>query len=178
MTLQMHEQLRQLRPQCKIADIGTPAMRLRMIKSDEEIAHIRHGAQVCDIGGAALRAAVCSAEYETQAMVREIAKRFPDGELQSGINTDGAHNPTTVRRCNNPCSSNSAFISRAISQHLAPGFITAPHSPANISLTHHRRYQKIKSAPMQCNNRLSWKNNSTIKYRAHAAKFDCVRRPC
>ena len=112
LTLQMHEQLRQLRPQCKIADIGTPAMRLRMIKSDEEIAHIRHGAQVCDIGGAALRAAVCDGapEYEvalssTQAMVREIAKRFPDGELmdtwtwfQSGINTDGAHNPTTSRR--------------------------------------------------------------------------------
>ena len=77
-----------------------------------EIAHIRHGAQVCDIGGAALRAAVCDGapEYEvalssTQAMVREIAKRFPDGELmdtwtwfQSGINTDGAHNPTTSRR--------------------------------------------------------------------------------
>ena len=46
-------------------------------------------------------------EYEvalhaTQAMVREIARTYPDSELmdtwtwfQSGINTDGAHNPVT-----------------------------------------------------------------------------------
>lgn len=41
----------------------------------------------------------------TQAMIREIAKRFPDSELmdtwtwfQSGINTDGAHNPVTTRK--------------------------------------------------------------------------------
>jgi hypothetical protein len=38
-------------------------------------------------------------------MVREIAKRFPNSELmdtwtwfQSGINTDGAHNPVTTRQ--------------------------------------------------------------------------------
>jgi creatinase len=49
-------------------------------------------------------------EYEvalasTQAMVREIAKRYPHTELmdtwtwfQSGINTDGAHNPVTTRK--------------------------------------------------------------------------------
>ena len=49
-------------------------------------------------------------EYEvalesTRAMVREIGRRFPDGELmdtwtwfQSGINTDGAHNPVTARK--------------------------------------------------------------------------------
>lgn len=112
LTVQMQEQLRQLRPQCAFADIGVPAMRLRMIKSHEEIAHIKHGAQVCDIGGAALREAVVDGapEYEvalasTRAMVREIAKRFPDGELmdtwtwfQSGINTDGAHNPLTSRK--------------------------------------------------------------------------------
>ena len=41
----------------------------------------------------------------TQAMVRHIANRFPHAELmdtwvwfQSGINTDGAHNPVTSRR--------------------------------------------------------------------------------
>jgi creatinase len=41
----------------------------------------------------------------TQAMVREIAKTYPHSELmdtwvwfQSGINTDGAHNPVTSRR--------------------------------------------------------------------------------
>ncbi|MGI9337757.1 MAG: M24 family metallopeptidase [Gammaproteobacteria bacterium] len=112
LTMQMHEQLRQLRPQCKFADISAPAMRLRMIKSQEEIEHIKHGAQVCDIGGAALRDAVCEGapEYEvalasTRAMVREIARRFPNAELmdtwtwfQSGINTDGAHNPATSRQ--------------------------------------------------------------------------------
>ena len=38
-------------------------------------------------------------------MVQEIAKRYPDSDLmdtwtwfQSGINTDGAHNPVTTRK--------------------------------------------------------------------------------
>lgn len=106
------EKLRVALPECDFKDIGKPAMRMRMIKSDEEIAHIKQGAQVCAVGGRALLAAVaCDApEYElalesTRAMVREIAKRFPHGELmdtwtwlQSGINTDGAHNPNTTRR--------------------------------------------------------------------------------
>ena len=109
------ENLRKLRdalPQCEFKDIAKPVMRLRMVKSAEEIAHIRQGAQICDIGGAAAVAAVAEGapEYEvalasTQAMVREIARRFPHGELmdtwtwfQSGINTDGAHNPVTTRR--------------------------------------------------------------------------------
>jgi creatinase len=83
-----------------------------MIKSAEEIDVIRHGANVCDVGGAALAQAVHEGvpEHEvalasTQAMVREIARRFPDSELmdtwtwfQSGINTDGAHNPVTTRK--------------------------------------------------------------------------------
>ena len=112
LNLQLAGELRALRPQCEIVDIAETAMRLRMIKSAEEIALIKHGAQVCDIGGAAGRDAVCdnAPEYEvalaaTRAMVREIAKRFPDSELmdtwtwfQSGINTDGAHNPVTTRR--------------------------------------------------------------------------------
>ena len=43
--------------------------------------------------------------HATRAMVREIARRYPQAELmdtwawfQSGINTDGAHNPVTTRR--------------------------------------------------------------------------------
>lgn len=106
------EKLRAALPACQFKDIGAPCMRLRMLKSDEEIAHIRQGAQVCDLGAAALRNAVREGvpEYEaaqasTAAMVREIAKRFPHSELmdtwtwfQSGINTDGAHNPLTARR--------------------------------------------------------------------------------
>ncbi|MDW5429499.1 creatininase, partial [Acinetobacter baumannii] len=70
------------------------------------------GAAVCDIGGFAVTAAIREGvpEHEvalasTQSMVREIAKRFPNSELmdtwtwfQSGINTDGAHNPVTTRQ--------------------------------------------------------------------------------
>ena len=59
-----------------------------MIKSAEEHAIIRHGARVADIGGAAVVEALRDQvpEYEvalhaTQAMVREIARTFPDSEL-------------------------------------------------------------------------------------------------
>lgn len=106
------QKLRDALPDCQFKDISHPAMRLRIVKSAEEIAHIRQGASICDIGGEALVAAVQEGvpEYEvaleaTQAMVREIARRFPFSELrdtwtwfQSGINTDGAHNPVTTRR--------------------------------------------------------------------------------
>ncbi len=50
----------------------------------KKFAHIKQGAAVCDIGGFALTAAIkerCararSRVASTQAMVREIAKRFP-----------------------------------------------------------------------------------------------------
>jgi len=93
-------------------DISQECMKLRMIKSDEEIALIRHGARIADIGGSACVEAISEGvpEYEvalhsTQAMVREIAATFPHLELmdtwtwfQSGINTDGAHNPVTSRQ--------------------------------------------------------------------------------
>ncbi len=87
-------------------------MRLRIIKSGEEIAHITKMAAIADLGGAACVEAIDVGvpEYEvalhsTQTMVREIARIWPDGELmdtwtwfQSGINTDGAHNPVTSRK--------------------------------------------------------------------------------
>ena len=99
-------------PNTELVDIAPKTMALRMIKSDEEIEHIKHGARVADIGGVACVAAITEdvPEYEvalasTGAMVREIAARFPNAELmdtwtwfQSGINTDGAHNPLTSRR--------------------------------------------------------------------------------
>lgn len=111
-TLERLNKLQAALPSSQIVDIAAAAMRLRMIKSAEEIAHIKQGAQVCDMGGAALVAAVHEGvpEHEvalasTQAMVREIAKRYPHSELmdtwtwfQSGINTDGAHNPVTSRK--------------------------------------------------------------------------------
>ena len=110
--LERLEKLKAALPKVEFVDISAACMQMRMIKSAEEIALIKHGAQVCDIGGAALVAAVQEGvpEYEvalaaTQAMVREIGRRFPHSELmdtwtwfQSGINTDGAHNPVTARK--------------------------------------------------------------------------------
>lgn len=110
--LEVLSKLKAALPSVEFIDIGVQTMRMRMIKSDEEIALIKHGANVCDVGGAALAAAVHEGvpEHEvalasTQAMVREIARRFPESELmdtwtwfQSGINTDGAHNPVTTRK--------------------------------------------------------------------------------
>jgi len=99
-------------PETQIVDISKAVMVLRMVKSAEEIAIIKNGARVADIGGAACREAIRAGvpEYEvalhsTGAMVREIASTYPHVELmdtwtwfQSGINTDGAHNPVTSRK--------------------------------------------------------------------------------
>jgi creatinase len=112
MPLATMEIVKQTFPGSEFADIGVPTMQMRMIKSAEEIAVIKHGSRIGDIGGAAIRDAIAVGvpEYEvamagTQAMIREIAKTFPDGELmdtwvwfQSGMNTDGAHNPVTSRK--------------------------------------------------------------------------------
>lgn len=99
-------------PTIEFVDIAYPAQRLRMIKSAEEIEHITKMTNIADIGGAACVEAtkVGVSEHEvalhsTAAMVREIAKVWPHGELldtwtwfQSGLNTDGAHNPVTSRK--------------------------------------------------------------------------------
>ncbi|XP_035694273.1 creatinase-like [Branchiostoma floridae] len=99
-------------PDMQKVDIGKPTMRLRMKKSDEEIALIREGARIADLGGWAVVEALEEGvpEYElamhaSNTMTREIARTYPHGELmntwawiQSGINTDGAHNPVTSRR--------------------------------------------------------------------------------
>ena len=112
MPLERMEKIKTVLPNVEFANIAADCMKLRMIKSAEEIEFIKNGAQVCDVGGAALVAAVHEGvpEHEvalasTQAMVREIAKRYPHTELmdswtwfQSGINTDGAHNPVTTRK--------------------------------------------------------------------------------
>lgn len=112
LTLQNNEKLSTALPNAVFFDVGAPTMQMRMIKSDEEIELIRQGAQIADIGGAHCVEAIAEGvpEYEvalhaTGAMVREIAKRFPHGELmdtwtwfQSGQNTDGAHNPVTSRQ--------------------------------------------------------------------------------
>ncbi|NBW25293.1 MAG: M24 family metallopeptidase [Betaproteobacteria bacterium] len=110
--LERMDKIKATLPGVEFVNIAADCMRMRMVKSAEEIEFIKNGAQVCDVGGAALVAAVHAGvpEHEvalasTQAMVREIAKRYPHTELmdtwtwfQSGINTDGAHNPVTTRK--------------------------------------------------------------------------------
>lgn len=93
-------------------DIAPATMEQRMRKSPAELDLIRAGAAVADVGGFAIREAVKEGLREIDiamagrdAMELEIAKRFPDAEyrdtwvwFQSGINTDGAHNPVTARK--------------------------------------------------------------------------------
>ena len=90
-------------------DVAGASMRQRMHKSAAEIDLIKAGAQVADVGGYAVKDAISPGVREIDvamagrdAMELEIAKRFPDAEyrdtwvwFQSGINTDGAHNPVT-----------------------------------------------------------------------------------
>jgi creatinase len=111
-TLERRTKLADFLPDMDFVDISEAAMRIRMIKSLEEQDLIRQGARICDVGGAAVVEAVAEGvpEYEvalhsTQAMVRAIAAAYPHTELmdtwtwfQSGLNTDGAHNPVTTRR--------------------------------------------------------------------------------
>jgi creatinase len=112
LTLAMRGKLEAALPGVMFVDVAESLMRFRMVKSAEEIALITDGAKIADLGGAACVAAVAEgvAEYEvalagTRAMVRAIGERFEHAELmdswtwfQSGINTDGAHNPVTTRR--------------------------------------------------------------------------------
>ncbi|MDF2140762.1 aminopeptidase P family protein [Paenirhodobacter sp. CAU 1674] len=93
-------------------DISAGTMAQRMVKSPAEIELIRHGAAVADVGGYAIRDTIREGLREIDvamagrdAMEAEIARRFPDAEyrdtwvwFQSGLNTDGAHNPVTGRK--------------------------------------------------------------------------------
>ena len=94
-----------------LVDIAPATMAQRMVKSPAEIALIKQGARVADVGGFAVHAAIEAGVREIDvamagrnAMEIEIAKSFPDSEMrdnwvwfQSGLNTDGAHNPVTCR---------------------------------------------------------------------------------
>lgn len=109
LTVDQFRALESALPGVELVDVGTATMWMRTIKSAEEHDLIRHGARICDLGAEACVDAVSAGvpEHEvalatTQAMVREIASSFEFVELmdtwtwfQSGINTDGAHNPVT-----------------------------------------------------------------------------------
>jgi len=110
--LDYRKALEEALPGVEFVDVGQASMWMRTIKSDEEIKLIKEGANTCDIGGAACAEAIAAGvpEHEvaiasTSAMLREIAGNHPYVELmdtwtwfQSGINTDGAHNPVTNKK--------------------------------------------------------------------------------
>jgi creatinase len=112
LTMERAEKLNAFLKPARGMDIAPATMAQRMVKSPAEIALIKHGANVCDVGGHAIRAAVRVGATELEiamagrdAMEVEIARRFPDAEyrdtwvwFQSGLNTDGAHNPVTNRK--------------------------------------------------------------------------------
>ena len=111
-SLDFRAQLAAAFPDVEFVDIAQPAMWMRTIKSAEEHALIRECTRICNVGATAVMGALKAGvpEYEvaiasTNAMVREIGRSFPFVELmdtwtwfQSGIETDGAHNPVTNRR--------------------------------------------------------------------------------
>lgn len=109
--LDLKRALKETFPKAKFVDVAQPAMWMRTVKSPEEIKLTKGAARIADIGAAAGFAAIKAGvpEHEvaiasTDAMVREIARAFPHTEirdvwswLQSGVNTDGAHNAVTTR---------------------------------------------------------------------------------
>ncbi|MEP4197690.1 MAG: aminopeptidase P family protein [Aliishimia sp.] len=111
LTLVSEAKLRGLAGVVELVDLSGDCMATRLVKSDEEIALIREGARVADVGGYALRDAIKAGAREIDvamagrnAMELEIARSFAGSELrdtwvwfQSGLNTDGAHNPVTTR---------------------------------------------------------------------------------
>ena len=111
MTLDQHRKMLAFLSPAQVVDLAPATMRQRMHKSAAELDLIRAGAAVADVGGYAIRDAVRVGTREIDvamagrdAMELEIARRFPDAEyrdtwvwFQSGLNTDGAHNPVTAR---------------------------------------------------------------------------------
>lgn len=112
LSMDLYGQLQAQLPSCKLIDIASNTMKQRMIKSQEEISLITKAAHIADIGGEAVHALIKPGVREIDvamggrdAMELAISESFPDSEIrdswvwfQSGINTDGAHNPVTTRK--------------------------------------------------------------------------------
>ncbi|WP_319583530.1 aminopeptidase P family protein [uncultured Pseudodesulfovibrio sp.] len=111
-TVESLEKLKAACPKARFLDVGNHVMRTRQIKSQEEIELIRTGAKIAVKGAEAACRAIAdgvpeheAAQASTNAMIIEIACHLPHLELrdtwtwlQSGIHTDGPHNPVTSRR--------------------------------------------------------------------------------
>ena len=111
-TLDVKEKLTSIFTFSVFSDVSKNLMQLRMIKSAEEIEIIKNGARIADLGGEEITKNIKVGESELEIaiagrdrMEREIAKTYPDAEymdtwvwFQSGLNTDGAHNPKTNRK--------------------------------------------------------------------------------
>jgi creatinase len=111
MTLASRELMDEFLGGAVACDLNREVMGLRMTKSDEEIELIKGGARTADIGGEAIRDAIRVGTREIDvamagrdAMELEISRAYPASEIrdswvwfQSGLNTDGAHNPVTTR---------------------------------------------------------------------------------
>ena len=111
-TLDIKDKIGSILPFSVFKDISKELMMSRMIKSKKEIEIIKNGARIADIGGEEIvkniKVGASELEIAIQArdkMEREIANSYPDAEymdtwvwFQSGINTDGAHNPKTNRK--------------------------------------------------------------------------------
>ena len=112
LTMERYQNLKDSLDDPETVDIAPLTMQQRMIKSEEEINLIKSGAKIADIGGEALVKEIKVGATEIDiamvgrdAMEKAIAKYHPNSELrdtwvwfQSGINTDGAHNPVTTRK--------------------------------------------------------------------------------
>ena len=112
LTLEMMSKFKSIFTFSTFKDVSRDLMHLRMIKSKEEIEIIKNGARIADLGAEEIIKHIRPGETELEIaiqgrdrMEREIAKTYPDAEymdtwvwFQSGINTDGAHNPKTNKK--------------------------------------------------------------------------------
>ena len=110
-TLDIKDKLNSIFSDAIFKNVANHLMKLRMIKSDEEIDIIKNGARIADLGAEEIVKNIKPGQTEIEIaikgrdkMEREIAKTYPEAEymdtwvwFQSGINTDGAHNPKTNR---------------------------------------------------------------------------------
>lgn len=112
LTIDQYQRLQHTFANASIHSISDFTMQQRMVKSAEEIALITRAAAIADIGAQSIHNEIAPGKREIDiamagrdAMETAIAAEFPEAEyrdtwvwFQSGLNTDGAHNPVTSRK--------------------------------------------------------------------------------